>query len=121
MTMKNAPHLAAIVAAAFLMVPAVHAETDDQITTETSETIEAIGAVASDAGRYLEDASITARVNTAFVVHSHLSGLAIAVETSNGVVTLSGTVESDAEKALAEGAARDVSGVNDVHNAIEVE
>ena len=68
----------------------------------------------------VSDAALTAHVNTRLLASRNTSGLAISVDSDDGVVTLSGEVESDAERDLAELIARNTSGVEDVHNRIEV-
>ena len=66
------------------------------------------------------DAALTAHVNTRLLASENTSGLEISVASDGNVVTLSGEVESDAERDLAELIARNTSGVEDVHNRIEV-
>lgn len=96
----------------------------DQTVNETSKTIGETaskvekkineeGAVASQA---LSDTEITTRVKAAIFAEAGLKSLQIGVDTVNGVVTLSGTVDSTAssEKANSLGAA--VPGVKEVKN-----
>ena len=49
----------------------------------------------------LTDAKITTVITTRYLFDSEVGGTDIDVDTDNGVVTLKGTVESDAEKQLA--------------------
>jgi hyperosmotically inducible periplasmic protein len=67
-----------------------------------------------------DDLSITTRVKTALLNDPGIVGK-IDVETANGVVTLSGTVKSPAERDKAVELARKVSGVADVKSAIQVQ
>lgn len=73
------------------------------------------------AGDYVSDAALTTKVKAALAAHGELSALAISVETDQGIVTLSGDVESDANAALAEEVVSGLDGVKDVHNALEVD
>ena len=57
-----------------------------------------IGAAASEA---VSDASITTKVKTSLLADPDVSGLRIDVDTRDGVVTLTGTVSSSAEKSKA--------------------
>ncbi|HET7570263.1 MAG TPA: BON domain-containing protein [Gammaproteobacteria bacterium] len=67
------------------------------------------------------DTAITAAVKSKLLANSSTSGMDIHVETNHGVVTLSGTVRSDAEKTLAERIARNTDGVTDVTNNLKVQ
>lgn len=71
-------------------------------------------------GDYLSDAAITTKIKAALIAEEDLKSTGIDVETSAGVVTLSGAVSSDASVALAENVTRDITGVKDVHNKLEV-
>lgn len=73
------------------------------------------------AGEYASDAMITTKVKGAFVADSALSALDIAVETNDGVVTLTGTVGSQAELEQAARVARDIEGVKQVKNDIKID
>ncbi|GAB1578306.1 BON domain-containing protein [Bordetella petrii] len=72
-------------------------------------------------GEYASDAVITTKVKAAFVADKTLSALDIAVETTNGTVTLTGTVGTEAETEQAARVARDVEGVKQVQNDIKVD
>ena len=63
--------------------------------------------------RTIEDATITAQVKTALLNDTELNPT-IDVSTSNGVVTMTGSVRSQAEEQRAIQLARQVSGVRDV-------
>jgi hyperosmotically inducible protein len=66
------------------------------------------------------DSWITMKAKTALYTTEGVSGTAINVDTINGRVTLHGKVRSDAEKALAEKEVRNVVGVVDVRNLLQV-
>src|SRR5512133_907663 len=65
-------------------------------------------------GNSVDDASITAQVKTALLNDSQVNATKIDVSTSNGVVTMSGTVRSQPEQERAIQIARRVNGVKDV-------
>ena len=62
----------------------------------------------------IDDASITAQVKTALLNDTQVNATKIDVTTSNGVVTMSGTVRSKPEQERAIQLARQVNGVRDV-------
>ncbi|MBO1110882.1 BON domain-containing protein [Bordetella petrii] len=72
-------------------------------------------------GEYASDAVITTKVKAAFVADETLSALDIAVETTSGTVTLTGSVGTEAEVEQAARVARDVEGVKQVQNDIKVD
>src|SRR5207247_6088332 len=67
-----------------------------------------------------EDATITARVKTVLLNDTQLNATKIDIVTSNGVVTMSGSVKSKAEEQRAIQLARQVSGVKDVKSSLQV-
>ncbi|MEH6686834.1 MAG: BON domain-containing protein [Halopseudomonas sabulinigri] len=69
---------------------------------------------ADDAGEAISDAWITSKIKSSYLLSSNLSGLDISVDTKNGVVALSGTAMSSAEKDLAIRTAKNIKGVNEV-------
>jgi len=64
----------------------------------------------------IDNAALTTKVKAAFLADELVKGTQVSVDSSNGVVTLSGTVDSAAHKVRAEQIARDVSGVTRVQN-----
>ena len=66
------------------------------------------------------DSFITTKVKAALVTDSATKARHIEVDTKNGVVTLSGTVDSAAEKQKAEQDARGIKGVINVSNDLNV-
>ena len=66
------------------------------------------------------DGWITAKVKLALLADQRVSGFATDVDTRSGVVTLSGKVNEDANKAAAEEVARKIEGVRNVNNQIQV-
>lgn len=69
---------------------------------------------------FIDDAATTARVKTALLADSQVSGTDIEVETDKGTVQLSGYVDSDAERERAELLAKTVSGVKAVDNDLRL-
>ena len=72
------------------------------------------------AGEYADDTSITTRVKADILKDEGLKGHQINVETMQGVVQLSGFVDSPQQAARAAEIARGVSGVKSVRNSIIV-
>jgi hyperosmotically inducible protein len=68
----------------------------------------------------LTDPGITAAVKSKLLGDPDVAGLRIDVDTQSGVVTLTGTVKTAAEKAEAISIARDTAGVKSVNDQIKV-
>lgn len=75
---------------------------------------------ARDFGDFVDDATITARVKYALIENGSTDGLSIDVDTMNREVTLSGEVDSDQQKQLAERIAENVDGVAGVKSELRV-
>jgi hyperosmotically inducible protein len=76
--------------------------------------------VASATGEAITDGWITTKVSAKFVDETLLKGSSINVDTNNHVVTLKGTVGSDAAKARAAAIARGTKGVTRLVNQLVV-
>jgi hyperosmotically inducible protein len=87
---------------------------------ERSTAPDETAATAGRVGEAASDATITAAVKTKFLADTDVAGLAIDVDTSNGVVTLSGKVKTPAEKAEAIRLARETDGVKEVVDKLTV-
>jgi len=72
------------------------------------------------AGEATTDAAITSAVKSKFLADARVSGLKIDVDTSKGVVTLTGPVSSPSEKAAALDLARSTKGVKSVVDKLTV-
>ena len=72
-------------------------------------------------GDTIDDATITARVKTALLNDPDIGGLRIDVDTFKGVVTLSGSVKSAAERDKAMAIARKIGGVTDVKSSLQIQ
>jgi osmotically-inducible protein OsmY len=76
---------------------------------------------AEKVGMVIDDAVITTKVKAEILEHQKLKVFDIHVDTQNGIVQLSGFVDSPATADRAEKAARSVSGVREVKNDMRVE
>jgi hyperosmotically inducible periplasmic protein len=85
----------------------------DQATAEVKEQ-------AANVGERIDDATITAKVKTALIGEPDLEALKIDVDTADGVVTLSGTVDSRTKVTRAVQVAQAVQGVRSVDNRLTV-
>jgi osmotically-inducible protein OsmY len=75
---------------------------------------------AQKTGDYIDDSELTTKVKAALLAEKNLKSLPISVESTNGVVTLSGSVVSSAQIDQAVDVAKHVKGVKDVHNALKL-
>lgn len=82
----------------------------------------ALGTVAcgKTVGETIDDATITTRVKTALLNDPDVGGLRIDVDTTVGVVTLSGVVKNQGEADKAIAVARRIGGVKDVKSTLQV-
>jgi hyperosmotically inducible protein len=71
-------------------------------------------------GETIDDATITAKVKTALLNDPQVGGLKIDVDTTKGVVTMSGIVKSPVEAQRAIQLAREQGGVKDVKSTLQV-
>jgi len=81
---------------------------------------EKIGNAADKAGVAIDDTEITTKIKAAFMAESGLKTLQISVDTVKGVVTLSGSVDTQQHSDTAKAMASAVSGVNSVKNELVV-
>jgi len=72
-------------------------------------------------GDKIDDASITAQVKSSLLSHRSTSALKTKVETTDGVVTVSGVAKNDAEKSLVTKLVTDINGVSNVINNMTIE
>ena len=71
-------------------------------------------------GEKIDDASITAEVKASLLSHRSTSALKTKVETTDGVVTLSGIAKNAAEKSLVTKLVTDINGVTSVINNMTI-
>jgi len=69
---------------------------------------------------YIDDSKITAEVKAKLIEAKGINSAEISVATTDGVVTLSGKVDSDSQVKRVEGIARKVKGVKQVHSTLMV-
>jgi len=92
----------------------------DKTTHTTKKVVKKTGKAAAKTGETVTDAFITSELNAKFVDEKTLKGSSIDVDTDNHVVTLNGTVMSEAGKARAAQIARTTKGVDRVINNLVV-
>lgn len=95
-------------------------KTVDKTKEIASATARTATAAVSATGEAVTDGWITTRIHGKFVDESLLKGSDIDVDTQDHVVTLKGTVTSDAAKGRAVAVARSTEGVNQVVNRLVV-
>src|SRR5688572_18187324 len=80
-----------------------------------------LGGCGKSIGETIDDATITTRVKTALLNDPQVGGLKIDVDTTLGVVTMSGVVKSSGEEQRAIQLAKQTSGVKDVRSTLQVQ
>lgn len=100
-------------------------ETGRELGEGMREAGEAIEEGAREAGRelepHLDDARITAAVKSRLTAHPDINPFEIDVDTVDGVVTLTGEVESEEDREDALEVARETQGVREVVDNLQVE
>lgn len=133
--MKNVSSIAAIALASSLALLATGCdrkpadqtagEKMDEAAADSRGAVSGMGDTmerkADQAGQAIDDASITAAIKGKYLVDDTLKGLDISVDTEQGVVTLTGPVQSDTAKELATQIAQGVEGVVRVDNQLTVQ
>jgi osmotically-inducible protein OsmY len=69
-------------------------------------------------GRYIDDVALTARVKTALIEDPDTKARNIQVDAFNGVVQLSGFVDTPYERSRAEEIVRETAGVRGIENRL---
>jgi osmotically-inducible protein OsmY len=77
-------------------------------------------AFAADSSQPAKDSFITGKLEATYLFNRHLNGFTIHPETTNGVVHLTGTVDSGIDRDLAGEIAKGVDGVTSVKNDLVV-
>lgn len=95
-------------------------QAQDRAATSTEQATAQVREQAAAAGDRIDDATITAKVKTALVAEPGLKALQINVDTADGVVTLSGAVDSPGNLDRATQVAQAVQGVKSVDNRLTV-
>jgi osmotically-inducible protein OsmY len=95
-------------------------DVNDQLTlNRAAETGDSQTGLARASGA-VDDAWITTKILSKFYLDRDIKGSVINVNTSNGVVTLDGGVDSAAEREAAEQIARETEGVSRVNNQLRL-
>ena len=92
----------------------------NQAADTASDKMDKASAEASKAGTAMEDTTITAKVKADFLAESGLKSSDISVDTVKGVVTLTGTTDTQENSDKAKKIASDVSGVKSVVNQLKL-
>lgn len=105
-----------------------------ELTTSYAQDIEGVKEVKNEmtiasmpakevrtAGEKMDDASISAQVQTALLTHRSTSSITTKVITREGEVTLTGIAKNAAEKSLVTKLVTDIQGVSGVNNEMTVE
>jgi hyperosmotically inducible periplasmic protein len=82
--------------------------------------ISALAVVSCDSPQPVDDSVITTKVKSKLAADTRTSAIKISVETTNGVVALTGTVPTQSEKSAAEEITKSTEGVKSVDNKIAV-
>ena len=106
---------------------------EKELTTEYAKDVENVKGVKNEMtiaktpavpsetmGDKIDDASITAQVKSSLLTHRSTSALDTKVETTDGVVTVSGIAKNDAEKSLVTKLVTDINGVTSVINNMTI-
>ncbi len=104
-----------------------------ELTTEYASDVEGVKEVKNEmtvgkapaeptqtTGEKIDDASITAQVKSSLLSHRSTSALKTKVETTDGVVTLSGIAKNAAERSLVTKLVNDIKGVTSVINNMTI-
>ncbi|NMM41914.1 BON domain-containing protein [Pseudoalteromonas arctica] len=89
-------------------------DVDNELTVVKNTDTKSKKMKSDSAENDLTDAKITTVITTRYLFNSEVGGTDIDVDTDKGVVTLNGTVGSDAEKQLAVKIAKNAEDVHDV-------
>jgi hyperosmotically inducible periplasmic protein len=92
-----------------------------EIKDDTKESAAKVKDGAKKTGNATTDAAITSAVKTKFLADTTVPGLKIDVDTKDGIVTLTGTVKTAAEKAEALRLAKTTKGVKSVVDKLTVQ
>jgi osmotically-inducible protein OsmY len=96
-------------------------DVDNVKSVKNEMTIATNPAIPSETtGDKIDDASITAEVKSSLLSHHSTSALNTKVETTDGVVTISGIAKNDAEKSLVTKLVTDINGVTSVINNMTI-
>lgn len=120
--LKNAGALVALFLGSAMISVSAYAEnsTTDSAKSVANSAGQAVDSSLNKVGDFMDDSTITARVKAALIDDKSISSAGISVKTENKVVTLSGSVDSTAQKAQALSVAKNVKGVTTVNDKLSV-
>lgn len=119
LVIKKQLALAALVAATAALVSYSLAAAEHVDATPHGTTVK-LSRAAENAGQFVDDVAITTTVKARLVADETTKARDIKVETRNGVVQLSGQVDTSRELRKAESIARSVDGVQFVKNELKL-
>ncbi len=90
------------------------------IKQETKDLGNTLERKADQAGQAIDDAAITATIKGKYLADDTLKGLTISVDTDQGVVVLTGSVQSESAREHATQIAKGVDGVVSVNNSLTI-
>ncbi|MFA7279317.1 MAG: BON domain-containing protein [Sterolibacterium sp.] len=97
-------------------------QTTDDAVKKINQTADKVGDKLGEqgfkAGVAIDDAEITGKIKAAIFAEPGLKSMQISVDTVKGVVTLTGSVSTQANSDMAKGLATAVAGVNGVVNKL---
>ncbi len=92
--------------------------TSEAVKDMATGTAEGVSSFLDNTGKFLDDAAITTAVKARLLEEKDISSTDISVETSKGVVSLSGEVADPVQHKKAEELAKGVAGVKTVVNRL---
>ncbi|MEO8599423.1 MAG: BON domain-containing protein [bacterium] len=104
------------------VAPTTPAESSGSMSPSTSGSdSNKVNPPSDSAGSAVGDAAITAQVKAALLLEPDLKSLGINVETVNGIVTLTGPINTAANLERAFQVAKEIDGVKSVNNQLSVQ
>jgi hyperosmotically inducible protein len=95
-------------------------QTADKAGQVATDVKESASSMAESTGEYMDDSAITAKVKWAILQDPNLKTLEISVVTTDGVVSLTGAVDSQRSIDRAASVARDTPAVKSVENHLTI-
>jgi hyperosmotically inducible protein len=112
--------LVAILAAGYVQYSNAEDATQQNQQPQTPQTSNDANKMSTTAATPIDDSMITTKVKAAIVAEPTLSAMPIKVKTNDGVVTLSGTIDTPDKAERAKQLAQTVDGVKTVNNELVV-
>ncbi|KMQ79861.1 hypothetical protein BPMI_04459 [Candidatus Burkholderia pumila] len=90
------------------------------VNAQTNSTTSSSGSTDTSVGQKIDDSTVTTKVKAELLSAKDVQSTHIHVKTKNGIVSLTGTVPSAADKTTAEETVKNVSGVASVKNHLKI-